>query len=307
MKLRKMLTIAISAAMIVTCFASVPAMAKSSKKGPALIKSYTYSDYNTDAKRWEKSSLTKYTYKKAYPAVIESAYYNSNNLNRTIYKYKVKGSKAKSMKAYNPVGRNTARASYKKGLRSSFSSWSSDKTSKTSYKLKYNKKGFVTSYVYVDTYKGWEYDDNNAKKNYTSKETSTHNYKITMKKGLPSKISGTYSEVFVRTPGSTNKYDNNRTYISTFNKAGIVTKAGYTDNETNKYRDRFKFKVTLKKGKVTRIIREYNVGTEEAVKWEKDGKYDFKYDKTKISKQRYANMINDIVFGYSDYAYFSWF
>lgn len=304
MKKRKLLSLVVAVAMLATCFAAVPAMAKSKKvkSGPALVKSVITKYYDEDTKKWENSNKTVYTYKKGYPSLIKKMYYRGTDTSEEIYKYKIKGKKAKSMKQINNLKVKLGTAKYKKGYRYQFTSKSYDKSSSSVGKYKW-KNGFVKEYV----------SNNKSTYKYSNKprtyiDNHKYTYKIEFKKGLPKKIEGSYVSQEGYKGETLNKYESSTKYITTLGKAGIVKQTEYLYEGSEKAYPNAKYVVKMKKGRVTKVTA-YDRDTDDNGKevWEPEYTYIFKYANKKISKQRYSNMINSIITDSSRYGTFIWF
>lgn len=88
---KKLLSFTVIAAMVVAILAPAPVMAKKKAKELPLVKSVTYYYYSSYDKKWEKSRLTKYTYKKCYPdSIVTLSQYGSSIMNPK-FKLKKKG------------------------------------------------------------------------------------------------------------------------------------------------------------------------------------------------------------------------
>lgn len=306
MKKRKVLSLLIAVAMLATCFAAAPALAKSKKvkKGPALVKAVIVKTYDDEDKKWEKDYKEVYKYKKKYPTLIRRMEYNSNQISESVYKFKFKGKKAKSVVGMNALKQKWGTAKFSKGLRVKYT----EKNYPGAY-YRYNtkgtykwKKGFIVQHKRNSTtsYKG-------EKNTYIN--NSTYKYKIAMKKGLPKKIAGTYessSATKGETPSKSSPDDTK--YTGYYGKAGIIKMVGekYGTEKEEVYR---KYAVKFKKGRVARVIqykrnKDYDTGK---VTYRASAIYSFAYTKEKISKQRYCNMINDILDVGDTYGKFCWY
>jgi hypothetical protein len=316
MKNRRLIAKLLSLAMIFALMIPAPVAAKSSKGGK-LVKSVTEYRYNETKGRWEKALKTNYTYnKKAYPKEIKdtsySGYFFGIPTDASVYvyttKYKFKGKTPKSMKLKNPAGVVEQVRKYKKGrltnvTSTSKSSWDDDKgyeINNGATAISYNKKGLA---VYeAGTSNGTSVYESGSS---ASTGTTARMFAVTHKKGIPSRIETTY------TSNSTTTYsagwepdvesNTSRSYTN-FNKKGLTIESGYFDSTTQQPKANYIIQYKSKKGnvKTATVFMVKDNGTTVPVRM-----YSFKYNKTKISKARYFNMINSIV-GYHN-AFFSWF
>ena len=270
---KKMISMAAIAAMILTVFAPVPAVAKEKANKP-LVKSVKHQLYDTSKKKWMTTSVTTYKYKKGYPTKIKRVDYEDGKKDGGYYvgtmKYKFKKGKPKSMKETvkkcypggKPDTYKYSRKYNKKGLL--VKEYNSDRNTTTTYQ--YNKHGIVTSFQMSGPQSGGWRD--------------SHVYKVKQKKGLPTKI------IY---PG-----DGERC-VYTFNKIGaatkITSKSRYEGSTTT-------IKYKTKKGKVLSVTKLYS-GYEDFGDTVETHKYKSRviisYGKTKTTKKRYAQMINSVV------------
>jgi len=326
MKLKRWLSRGIVLAMVVALMVPMPVAAKSGKAGGKLVKSveyYSYNDgqdgkYGTADDKYVPRTKKVFTYdKKNNPKEIKSYTYNSHFLNVPVsgsvsintFKYKYKGKTPKSMKAMNNIGYVTATRKYKKGKVTSFNEVKGlststredgvevENSSKRSGSVAYNKKGNITATCSVSSIIDEGVADGTTESNAT--------YYVVQKKGIPSYIYATGNCKKTAADGTVDFKDysaDGGSYV-TCNGKGLVVQSGDYDKAENKYTADYNIQYVMKKGKVSEaIIYEVVDGKEEAV-----GKYVFKYGKTKISKQRYMNMINSFtVWGWSD-DYFFWY
>ena len=279
---RKWISLAVIAAMVLTVFAPMPALAKSKAKDPALVKKVTMKRYNQTSKRWELSIVSTYSYKKAYPVQIKRVSYengkrdgyDSNEKNRYKFsKKKLPKSRVMTNTSYAPgekpwVSKSTFKYN-KKGLPVKRTYISSGGTWKTINTYKYNKKGFMTS----STYAG--YDKVNGK--FVLNEKGTEKYIVKQKKGLPRMIRSV--------PQKGESYYSYEKY----NKKGLLVQEGYVSKGKTTVEYTYKYK--MKKGRVVTATRYYIDGGKKYP----SRQWTFAYGKTKISKERYARMIDGIM------------
>lgn len=263
---KKLLSFTVIAAMVVAIMAPAPVMAKKKTKELPLVKSATYYDYSSYDKKWEKYELEKFTYKKGYPDSIITLYQSNSNILSPKYKLKKKGKKYLPKKMTIKQGLSSTR-SYKYNKKG----FLTNETSKSKYyksisAYKYNGKGFVTQRKITN------YDKNDSGK-FVLDYSSVYKYSVKMKKGLPKSITYTESDGYKR--------------VWTCNKKGLITSCTYYTPSGTTY-SKYTYKYKYKKGRVVSVT-EYNTqgtATERVV---------FKYSKEKASKQRYAQMINDLI------------
>ena len=263
---KKILSFTVIAAMVVAILAPAPVMAKKKAKELPLVKSATYYYYSSYDKKWEKDELQKFTYKKGYPDSIITLYQSSSNIQSPKYKLKKKGKKYLPKKmTIKPGFLSTRSYKYnKKGFLTNVTSKS--KSSRYTYAYKYNSKGFVTQ-------RSAKYYYKNDSGKFVSNGNYVDKYAVKMKKGLPKSITYTESDGYKR--------------VWTCNKKGLITSTTeYFPSGTVYSKHTYKYK--YKKGRVVSVT-EYNTegtATERVV---------FKYSKEKANKQRYAQMINDLI------------
>lgn len=316
MKMRRWLSRAVVLAMVVAMMVPMPVMAKSSDKGGKLVKTVTYYSYNEKTNTYRPESKTSYTYdKKNNPSEIKTVDYGDWFLNIptkgvtrvTTQKYKYKGKNAKSMVAKNDAGFVVSSRKYKKGRVVSFASQSvstmgyitdektgepyyvntgKETSTKSSGSVAYDKAGTVKAgcYVMSGLYEG---------KSEGTFETNEQYY-VVQKKGIPSYIYTSYRN-WKRTDENgkvTSGVDTDGGEYITCNSKGLVTQTGWYSTKYNKYTADNNVQYVMKKGNVAEAVVTYiDIEGKEKV----SGKYVFTYTKTKTSKQRYMNMINDII------------
>ena len=188
------------------------------------------------------------------------------------------------------------------------------------YKYKYRKNKTKKSSVKTTKFNGKsykqtsKYDKKGQKTSIVDNETNETTTKYSWSKGYPSKISYSSGVVLKRT--GINKRSNGllkqlktkeMTYGSeqtfTFNKRGFVTRnvdcydnGGNVKGETTL---KHKYTYTYNKNGTVKSITTY-VGNS------KDRKYEFKYNKKKTSKKRYAGVINYFALEYVALGYEQW-
>ena len=280
---RKWISFAVIAAMALTVFAPMPALAKSKAKDPTLVKKVTYKWWDSEKKKWLTGSVTTYTYnKKGYPTKIAETDYTdgkkSGYRNVEKNKYKFKKDKPKSrvqtFTDYEPgekpyTSKNTYKYN-KKGFPSEQKYTSRDGDYKSVQKFKY-KKGLMTQRTY------WDYEKNKAGKWVLDSKAVTK-YRVKQKKGLPKRIESIPA-----------KGDGNYTAIEQYNKKGLLVKKGYREN--GKSYTAWVYKYKMKKGRVVSVTR-YDIEDGKKIA---DSKWTITYTKKKIAKDRYARMIDDIL------------
>lgn len=332
MKLRRWLSRGIVLAMVVALMVPMPVAAKSSKSGGKLVKSVEYYDYNNgqDGKYGTADDkyvpTTKYVYtydKKNNPNEVKTYNYYSyflnvpvnGDVNITSFKYKYKGKTPKSMKASNDIGYVTASRKYTKGKVTSYSGVQGffdeedgeyydfgtttradgvqvENSKKVNGSIAYNKNGNVTATCQVSSITKAGVPQGTEESNRT--------YFVNQKKGIPSYIYRTGNSKDTAADGKVTVWDGSVEggEYTTFNGKGLAVQQGDYSKEGNKYVADRMIQYVMKKGNVAEavIFSVDSTGKQEAV-----GKYVFKYGKTKVSKQRYMNMINSFVTYWDDY------
>lgn len=321
MKMKRWLSRGIVLAMVVALMMPMPVAAKGGKAGGKLVKSVT--EYSYQNNRWEKESKTTYTYdKKNNPAEITDTYYYNHVLGIPMgasnqvstAKYKYKGKTPKSMKLKNTAGVVTETNKYKKGRVVNYTNkyvesyWKDDNTeiveSTTSTGVvSYNKKGLAVSLAKTST---TTYSDGRAPES----TSGTTTYTVTHKKGVPSLIVAaepvTYEETTYDSEGNetgTQKVTKTESSYTKFNGKGLAVESGSVDSTTGAYKAYNVVEYTKKKGNIKQAVV-YRVDSQTGAKTPLR-MYKFKYEKKKISAERYLNMMNSII-GYHN-AFFSWY
>ena len=280
---KKILSFAVVAAMVMTVFVPVQALAKEKAEKP-LLKSVKMKAYDADTKKWTTSYVTKYTYKKTYPTKILSTYYTGGKKTGEYYveknKYTFKNGKVKKRTAtgrYHMIGEKdtVSKTKYKYNKNGLPSVATMGTTMKTTYKYK-KKMLSRLSYRYT-------YTDDKGKK---AVDKNTIRYKLKQKNGLLVEAK--------RLPDGDDVY----TYVSWYNKKGLLKKDGTIKGGKKTIYNTYKYKT--KNGRVTSVTV-YSKSGKKTVGYMK---YYFKYGKQKVSKQRYAMMINEIL---SPDAYHIWY
>ena len=308
MKLKRWLSRGIVLAMVVALMVPMPVAAKSSKSGGKLVKSVTEYTINKDATKWIPSSKTTYTYdKKNNPKEIKTVNY-SDLIFDTIptwgytttetLKYKYKGKTPKSLKVMNDAGYVVESRQYSKGKVAKIYEDELDITKNEAGAFVDNSTHYLSAYAYSKN--GLPTVESNVTsftKNSVSDGSSEGNYTFfaNQKKGIPSYIFKSYaSGKKTEANGTVTTYpaEKSGSYAS-FNGKGLMVQSGFYDAETNKYTAGTNVQYVMKKGKVAEaIVFSVEDGKEKPVT-----KYVFSYNKTKVSKARYMNMVNDIVQG----------
>jgi hypothetical protein len=326
MKMKRWLSRGIVLAMVVALMIPVPAAAKAkSSSGGKLVKSATYYEYDlgkdgkygTADDKYVVTSKRSFTYdKKGNPTEIKTAWYGDHFLgiptNATLdvqtLKYKYKGSKAKSMTQSNEAGFVTDSRKYTNGRVTSFSGnygvYSSvwvendpetgmtlkevgENSRKTNGTIAYDKAGLVTAESYA-----WTSVTNGA---IAASGVSNAAFYVVQSKGIPSYMYQSAGNWTITENGKTTTYDysvDGGSYAS-FNSKGLLTQEGYYNKKDNKFNAYGVVQYVMKKGTVAEaIIFDVNSMTGKQIPV---GKYVFEYNKTKVSKQRYMNMINSFV------------
>ncbi len=324
--MKKWLSRGIVLAMVVALMVPMPVMAKSSKKGGKLIKEVTYYDYNygkdgkygTADDKYVPQNKTAFKYdKKKNPSERKRTSYDANDLFLNVpvsgtvttetYKYKYKGKTPKSMTVRNEVGFVTETNKYTKGKVSNYSGVyyvytgegkdgvEREYNAKYSGSVAYGKNGIPTASCYV-------YGETEAGAYAGGSESNTVLYTV-QKKGIPSYMFATGNwKRFDKNGAVTEQSSSDGSGVyATFNNKGLLVQEGWYDAKKNKYFPDINVQYVMKKGNVAEaiVLGVYNTYDEEGniIKSEEKayGKYVFKYSKTKISKQRYMNMINSFV------------
>ena len=178
---KKILSFAVVAAMVMTVFVPVQALAKEKAEKP-LLKSVKMKAYDAETKKWSTSYVTKYTYKKTYPTKILSTYYTGGKKTGEYYveknKYTFKNGKVKKRTMtgrYHMIGEKdtVSKTKYKYNKNGLPSVATMGTTMKTTYKYK-KKMLSRLSYRYT-------YTDDKGKK---AVDKNTIRYKLKQKNGL---------------------------------------------------------------------------------------------------------------------------
>ena len=285
-------------------FASpVQAASKKSKTDPlALVSSVTHYEINYKTKKWEKQSVEKYQYKKGYPVKISIKETYADEAAVTTLEYTFRENKTpKKMTAKTPFGNRTIKyngkgARYYEVLKSAYS------TEKKYFQFA-EDKSYFTAVLHDAEY----YGEDGKTVDSTMEETDS--ISVTLKNGLLKKTvnTGMYANVNVGEKKTWQRF--NGTYRADYDKNGILkeTSAKFRMGASGK---QYGFVVKRKNGRITQVIRRRWVAATKSKKahWEDEEKIVFKYTKTKISKKRYAMMINEAVIGSdNNYYFYNWY
>lgn len=272
MKLKKMLAVVTALTLVMTCFCTVPVSAKSKTK-LKLVKSVSCYNIHDESNKVKLQKTVSYSYKNGHVAKISGKYVDNEDENFTeIWKHRIKKKKFVKSTAYDSDKRKIAQIIYnKKGLktkeiRSGTYWYQMIGYDKTTFNFKYNG-GMITRADVTDEY-------SNGEDNMTEKHTNR--YYIKMKKGLPYSMTSNYQNGDIK-----------EAYRIKFNKDGLAV--SFDEKDASKWLPMWKLKYKKQKGLVKTAYL-YNINA--SGKQELYEKYVFKYTKTKISKLRYAKMIN---------------
>jgi hypothetical protein len=313
--MKKWLSRGIVLAMVIALMIPAPvlAKAKSSKAGGKLVKSVTEYTYNTSNKKWEKTTKTVFTYdKKNNPKTVTTTGYDvwagiplSSWSSTETYKYKYKGKTPKSLVVKNEVGLTTETRQYKSGRAAIIIGEDLYTTSKYAGEewdeyeqeyvpvytngvekrvgaraLTYTKSGLVTEDKFSGT--TWFNDVSEGTLNGTA------TYGMNQTKGIPSVIQETF-----KADGSqiVEPYADQ----SIFGKKGLVVEDGSIYN--NNYTKLYSYEYGVKKGVINKAVvyDEYDFDDNGNRVRTPQKMYEFTYTKTKISKNRYMNMMNSFL------------
>ena len=301
MKLKRWLSRGIVLAMVVALMVPMPVAAKSSKAGGKLVKSVEVYDVNT-AGKFQLDNKTTYTYdKKKNPKEIKNTGYGSywfgiptrGGSSVETLKYKYKGSTPKSMVVKDGAGFVNETRTYKKGkvvsIVTDSKSASEQKDGKVSSSVS-SEKTFVT--YYKNGLASASSSQNSSAWAYGTEGSSdawswNASYGVVEKKGIPSLIVSFYTSGDKDGKLTTIDYKD----YTKFNDKGLAVESGYIDN-TGKYVPEVSVTYVMKKGSVKEA---YIYKVDEKGELTPQYMLKFKYTKTKISKARYMNMMNDLV------------
>ena len=281
---KRILSLATVLAVMVVMLMPAPVMAASG--GGPLVKQVNVYYYNT-ASKWEQFSRYTFTYGNSYPKKYTEVEYSLETQNRLEYKM-MKGLPV-SAKNFNSTNRNDTKLKYdKKGrlVKSVYGGLFNKRTITRTYK--YNKQGFVTKYSFTDT-------ENSPGIKTASSWKGTYDYKYTMAKGLPQKMTTTYKEKY--SSGDSDTY----VYTTAYNSKGLISSMvdqGEAGAEST-------VKYTYKNGKLASAVVYYKEAGGKATPVKK---ITFSYTGGKVKNFRYINMINSFIAGDSDcYGEYNWY
>lgn len=301
----KTVSVILSLTLLVCSFAfAAPAQAATKKNAdpPALVSSVTHYEIDYNTKKWTKQSVRKYEYKKGYPTRIKfkEAYADKAEITTLKYTFRKSGAPNK-MTSKGSFGTLTVKyngkgARYRETLKSDYS------TEKKYFQFADNKSYF-TAVLHDCEY----YAEDGKTVDSTMEETDS--ISVTLKNGLLKKTvnTGMYANVNIGDKKTWQRF--NGTYRADYDKNGILkeTSAKFRMGESGKQNS---FVVKRKNGRITQVIRRCWVPARNGKKgyWENEEKIVFRYTKKKISKKRYAMMINDAIIGSdNNYYFYNWY
>lgn len=305
--MRKLMSKVLILAMIFVMMVPMSVSAASKTSGGKLVKSVTEYGLNDAGTGWIAQEKTMYTYdKKNNPTEIKTLDYDgyllgvpvSAEVSLTTVKNKYKGGSLKSATFYNEAGTQTGKDIYKKGKIASWNgAFSTSNQQGTEFNnssrvglVTWGKNGFVASAISTNA---WNAVENGAVTD-SSVSTTTTTYSWTQKKGVPS--------IVYATSVSADDPSDSWTNYSFFNAKGLRTENGYFTSDGAAHKSTL-ITYTMKKGVVKEAVV-WRVDDEATGKVSPIRRYVFEYNKTKVSKTRYFNMINVLV-GYGT-GFFSW-
>ena len=302
--------ISILALMIIAtgCLSAVSVMAKTKSIKTNLIKKAVKYEYNSKTKKWVKAEKQTYTYKKAYPTSISTYSYGSKSKDVRKMKYTFhKNGNPKKAEMLTSGGQHIMYRTYRSnGVLRKISYNSEGVVWKEVFQ--YGAGRFFTLKVHEEVRKNVSDDPKEEEYaneiDYVSVNKKNDLLKKTVNRGLYANWDniGQNKKVW---------YDFMGTYTAKYNDYGLLkltsvkysAKGGVASGKVDK------FKYNVKNGRITSATRySFNDAAKKGKgAWVPYEKYVFKYDKKKISKYRYSNMINDIVLNENNYYAYLWY
>lgn len=294
--------------MLTQCLTCSPVYAKSDTKSPALIKSVVVYNINYDTQKWEKSQKRTFTYnKKKYPKKLSIYDYDAEMRTTKTFKYTFRGKLPKKMILKSSDSATPDTYVYtKKGLVSRIIT-GPDSDGKRTKLFTYGVKNYFTAMLHdniwtetdLDGRSAYEYGEELDSVAVTPRKNGL--LKKTVNRGLFANYSHAEKRKWARFDG---------VYTVNYDKNGIVNKTSAKFRTFPGSGPQLRFKVYRKNGLITKVVR-YNWDAD-ANKgkgaWVKDQKFVFKYTKKKISKVRYASMINSQVMDEANnYYMYNWY
>lgn len=303
MKIRRFLSLAVIAALIILTLAACGTQSSDSVTAPALMSKVTKYEMNYQTGEFELKDETEYEYENAYPVMMKYHDLMANLDDKTTFEYSFNDGRPVKMKSYDENGDPDMAVSYtKKGLRNREHYFIPNSTMELIYQYG-NRDNYFTLVHHESVVEDPE--DPEVPKDHAEEIDSVI---VTTKDGLLEKTvnDGIFAnwgddevKKWTRFMGSyTAEYDSN----------GIVslTSGVYSVGESGPEE---KFELTMEDGRVKEVVRSRYGKTDEGEEsWDEDAKFVFEYTDTEISKDRYASMINNVIMeGGGNYYIFNWY
>ena len=265
-----------------------------------LVKSITVYSIDSNTKEWNKTMTKEYTYEKEYPVSLEIHDYINDNVAKNTFEYEFdNNNKAKTMKKYDNDKVIELSTEYADGKIMKVDTWNTDSTVKRTTFFQYEEDNQYFNLVLHSSHKNSSDQSENSdfdEINSISIKNKNGLLNKTVNKGLYTKARENDTKEWVRFNG---------TYTVNYDENGIIssTESIYRDDHPV---DKLKYDLKIENGKVVESIKYVWDALEE--KWQPEEKVVFEYTDTKISNERYADMINaNIIEDENNFYIYRWY
>ena len=296
---RRILAVIVAFSIILGPIAAQPVFGASGKT--RLVSSVMQYSYSKG--KWVREKKTSFEYAKGYPKSITTYNYDSKDRYRSTFKHTFRSNgKPETMEMFNDSGAKEQTYSYLKNgnVRTILYDCEGIVWKET---FQYGAGRYFTIKIHEETRR--DIVGNTKEEEYCDEIDYVA---VTRKNGLLKKtvnrgIFANYDNV-----GTEKKWaDFMGTYTAGYDKNGVIrsTRAKFTGNSSYLSGKQLKFTTRSKNGKITQVTRYmWNIDKK---RWDPKNKYVFKYSKNKISKARYATMMNDILMEENNYYQYIWY
>lgn len=296
----------LAAIMIMQCMTCAPVYASSKAKSPALVKSVMVYDISYKTGKWEKSQKRTFTYKKKYPKKSITYDYNGKFRTTATFKYTFSGKLPQKMVMKRSDSDAADTYIYNKSGLIGRSITGPDDNGKTMCYI-YGTRNYFTTVLHDHI---WIEEKDGEESAYEYAEEIDSVAVTTRKNGLLRKTvnHGLFANYTYAEKRKWERFDG--VYTVNYDKNGIAYKTSARFKTFPDSGPQLKFRVFRKNGLITTVIRyKWDTAANKGKgAWEKDQKFVFKYTGQKISRIRYASMINSqIMDEANNYYIYNWY
>ncbi len=313
MKKRKRMLLAavLAALMLLSCaagnfaFAAKAAQTEEARvTRPALLRAFTRYEMDFKTKEWKKAEKTTFKYENAYPVLIKTYAYDAKTVSKTAFDYKFyKNNQPKAREQYKD-GRLEWNVAYNRDGTISEMNCTNEQAKMERFFQYANGAPYFTvvlhSNIYYDLDRPDDVDFTMEEVDSISVTTRSNGLlKKTVNTGLYANWNRDEEKVWRRFNGTyTANYDANGVVKNT----SAIYRMGPSGNE-------WSFSATVKDGRITQVIQKrWSNDASGKGHWMNMNKYVFQYTDTRISKVRYAQMLNDcLLTSSSTYYFYNWY